>query len=113
LLEGISPITTQLNTGYSVALALPADDLAAFDEEWSTQRCCRFVPFESKPAFHGPVPACASGLLLFRFEGVALRPGLFVQVGRVGRIPGDVLAGLLISVAAQVPLCRMSRVEPM
>jgi hypothetical protein len=83
LLEGISPITTQLNTGYSVALALPADDLAAFDEEWSTQRCCRFVPFESKPAFHGPVPACASGLLLFRFEGVAptARP---VRSGWVG-----------------------------
>ena len=38
--EGISPITTQLNTGYSVALASPADDLAAFDKELGEQRCC-------------------------------------------------------------------------
>jgi hypothetical protein len=46
--------------------------LAAFDEKWSTQRCCRSASFESKPAFHGPVPAGTTGLLLFRFEGAAL-----------------------------------------
>ena len=68
---------------------------------------------QSEPVLHGSVPACAIGLLLFRFEGATPRPGLFVQVGWVGRIPGDVLAGLLISVAAQVLLCRMFRVEPM
>ena len=66
------------------------------------------VPFrlQSKPVFHGSVPAVAIGLLLFRFEGVALWPGLCVRVG--GSIPGDVLAGPLISVAAQVPLCQTS-----
>jgi hypothetical protein len=87
--------------------------LAAFDEKWSTQCCCCSVSLESKPAFHGPVPAGTTGLLLFRFEGAALWPGLACKVGAGGRIPGDVPAGLLISVAARVPLCRTVRVEPM
>jgi hypothetical protein len=79
--------------------------LAAFDEKWSTQCCCRSVSLESKPAFHGPVPACAFGFSLFRFEGATPWPGLWSGEG--GRIPGDVLAGLLISVAARVPRCRI------
>ena len=65
-LKGISPITTQLNTGYSVALASPADDQAAFDEKCSGY-CVSFA-VEARP--HGPVPADTAGLLLFRFEGV-------------------------------------------
>ena len=69
---------------------------------------------QSEPVLHGSVPACAIGLLLFRFEGVALWPGLLFRSGRVGRIPGDVPAGPLISVAAQVPLLpHVFRVEPM
>ncbi len=67
----------------------------------------RCVPQVVEARLSRSVPACAFGLLLFRFEGAALRPGLFVQAGRVGRIPGDVLAGLLIRVAARVLLCRM------
>ena len=106
--EGISPITTQLNTGYLVALASPADDLAAFDEECSGQRCCSLCPqvVEARLSRDRSLRV-RSGSCYFVLRERPFGPACLFQAGRVGRVPGDVLAGLLISVAARVPLCRM------
>ena len=67
------PITTQLNTGYSVALVHRQMKRPPLIPLTSVRR--------SEPALHGPVPAGTAGLLLFRFEGAA-------RLCRVG--PGDV-----------------------
>ena len=62
--------TTQLNTGYSVALV----------HRQMARPPSTTLSGSSEPAFHGSVPAGAIGLSLFRFEGATLC--------RVG--PGDV-----------------------
>ena len=73
-----TPITTQLNTGYSGALVSPADESAASDRRTSVRR--------PEPAIHGPVPSRTFGLSLFRFEGVALRVESLVM-SLVGVVP--------------------------
>ena len=82
------PTTTQLNTGYSAALAHRRMNRPP---PMVTQWCSHRRRGRSEPALHGPFPARSTGLSLFRFEGVTLRVG-----------PGDVPA--CASSAASGPL---------
>jgi hypothetical protein len=62
--RGISPITTQLNTGYSAVFI--------YRQMMSAASFCLTSVRRGEPALHGPVPARPVGLSLFRFEGAAL-----------------------------------------
>jgi hypothetical protein len=71
-----SPITTQLNTGYSAALAYRQMDVAAFDDFLAKRQS----PSSTERSLRGAV-----GLSLFRFEGAALLP--FVAMAGPGDVP--------------------------